>query len=152
MSTAALEFQNHTSMAAAESTSARSWGIALIRAIVGIVFLIHGGQKLLVFGVDNVAGMMAHLGIPFPVLSAYMVTTVEFLGGAALLLGLFSRAAAILLAVDMLVAMVKVHFKGGFFLPAGYEYALTLFALNVALLITGPGALAIENALFGRRS
>ncbi len=133
-----------------QSESAQAWGIALVRAIVGIVFLVHGGQKLFVFGIHNVAGMMGSLGIPLPGAAAAVVTFVEFLGGAALLLGLFTRAAALLLAIDMLVAVLKVHLKGGFFLPMGFEYALTLLVVNIALLIAGSGAFAIDNK-FGKR-
>ena len=135
----------------AEQTDAQAWGIAFIRAIVGIVFLLHGGQKLFVYGVHNVGGMMGQLGIPLPSVAAAVVTWVEFLGGAALLLGVFTRAAAVLLAFDMLVAVLKVHWKGGFFLPTGFEYALTLLVTNVALAITGPGAAAVQN-LFSKRS
>jgi putative oxidoreductase len=125
----------------------QAWGIAFTRAIIGIVFLLHGGQKLFVFGIHNVAGMMGQMGIPMPELAAVVVSLVEFVGGAALLFGLFTRAAALLLAIDMLVAVLKVHLKGGFFLPAGFEYALTLLVVNVALAISGSGALAIDNKL-----
>ena len=134
----------------AESAGAQAWGITLVRAIVGIVFLIHGGQKLFVFGIHNVAGMMGHLGIPLPGVAAAVVTLVEFLGGAALLLGLFTRGAALLLAIDMLVALLKVHLKGGFFLPMGFEYALTLLVVNVALFIAGSGALGVDNKVAKR--
>ncbi len=127
------------------NASAQAWGITLVRAIVGLVFLIHGGQKLFVFGIHNVAGMMVRLGIPLPGVAAGLVTFVEFLGGAASLLGLFTRAAALLLAIDMLVAVLKVHLKGGFFLPMGFEYALTMLVVNVALFFAGSGALAIDN-------
>jgi putative oxidoreductase len=134
---------------AAETTDIQAWGIAFIRAIVGIVFLIHGGQKLFVYGVHNVAGMMNQLSIPMPSVAAAVVTWVEFLGGAALLFGVFTRVAALLLAFDMLVAVLKVHLKGGFFLPMGFEYALTLLVTNVALAMTGPGAAVVQN-LFSR--
>jgi putative oxidoreductase len=134
----------------AESNARQAWGIALVRGIVGVVFLVHGGQKLFVFGVHNVAGMMGNLGIPLPGVAATVVTLVEFLGGAALLFGLFTRAAALLLAIDMFMAVLKVHLKNGFFLPMGFEYALTLLVMNLALFIGGSGALAVDNKL-GKR-
>lgn len=140
-----------TKTATAESIATQAWGIAFIRAVVGIVFLLHGGQKLFVYGVHNVAGMIGQLGIPLPSLAAAVVTWVEFLAGAALLLGLFTRVAAVLLAFDMLVALLKVHLKGGFFLPMGFEYALTLLVTNIALAITGPGAAAVQK-LFSKRA
>jgi putative oxidoreductase len=125
-------------------------GLALVRAIVGIVFLAHGSQKLFVFGFSGVTGFFSHLGIPFPAVAAVVVTLVEFLGGVALLIGLFTRYAAALIAIDMLVAILKVHLKGGFFLPAGYEFALTLLVASVALMIAGAGAPSVD-ALRGKR-
>lgn len=130
-----------------QANSKSEWGIALLRIVVGVVFLMHGGQKLFVYGFPGVTGAMAHLGIPAPGVSAVVVTLVEFLGGAALLLGLLTRWAAGVIAVEMLVAFLAVHLKGGFFLPNGFEYALTMLAANITLVLTGPGAAAL-NRLF----
>ena len=125
----------------------QSWGLTILRAVVGIVFLIHGGQKLFVFGFHGVAGFMSQIGIPLPAVSAVVVTLVEFLGGAALFLGLFTRWAALLVAIDMVVAILVVHLKGGFFNPQGYEYPLTLLAACVALALVGPGAAPVDGML-----
>jgi putative oxidoreductase len=125
-----------------------SWGIALLRAVVGIVFLVHGGQKLFVFGIHGVAGMFTQFGIP--AFLAPIVAFVEFVGGFALLLGIATRVAAALIAIDMLGAILLVHGKNGFFLPNGYEFALTLLAANVALVLTGAGALALDSLFFRR--
>lgn len=125
----------------------QSWGLTILRAVVGIVFLIHGGQKLFVYGFHGVAGFMGQIGIPVPASAAVVVTLVEFLGGAALLLGLFTRWAALLIAIDMVVAILVVHLKGGFFNPKGYEYPLTLVAACVALALSGPGAASVDGLL-----
>jgi putative oxidoreductase len=125
-------------------------GFTIVRVIVGIVFIAHGAQKLFGFGIAGVIGGFGQYGVPLPTISAPLVTFVELLGGIALLLGLFTRIAAILLAIDMLGAIVFVHFKGGFFLPAGYEYPLTLLAVMVALAIGGPGEYAIEDRFMRR--
>ncbi|HEY1273137.1 MAG TPA: DoxX family protein [Terriglobales bacterium] len=129
----------------------QSWAPTLIRLIVGIVFLVHGSQKLFGFGFHGVAGFFTKAGIPLPAISAVVVTLVEFLGGAALVLGLLTRWAAILLAIDMLGAIVFVHYKGGFFLPAGYEFALTLLVVNLALALWGAGPLSVDRLLSKRR-
>ncbi len=96
-------------------------GLAVLRVVVGIVFLMHGGQKLFIYGFHNVGGFMQQLGIPLPQVAGVVVTLVEFFGGLALLLGLFTRWAAVLIACDMLVAVTVVHLRGGFFLPKGYS-------------------------------
>jgi putative oxidoreductase len=142
----AIHFENQESV-----MKNSSWGLTILRVIVGIVFLVHGGQKLFINGFGGVAGYLGHVGIPFPAFFAVGVSLVEFLGGAALLLGLATRWAALALAVDMLVAVLMVKLKGGFFAPAGVEYELTLVAACVCLALAGPGAASVES-VFARRS
>lgn len=125
----------------------RDWAPTLLRLAVGAVFVAHGAQKLFVFGHDGVTGFLAQLGLPAPALAAALLTAVEFLGGAALVLGVGTRVAAAALAVVMAGAFALVHASGGFFLPNGYEYVLTLFAANVSLVLTGPGAVAVDNLI-----
>lgn len=128
-------------------TKYSSWGIAILRIAVGLVFMAHGAQKLFVYGLAGTGQSFAQMGIPLPELSAAVVAFVEFFGGIALTLGLATRVAALLLVVNMAVAILKVHLKGGFFLPTGFEYAFTLLAANAGLVLTGSGAFALENLL-----
>jgi len=120
-------------------------GIAALRWIVGLVFLVHGSQKLFVYHFAGTAGFFGKIGIPLPEVSAVVVTLVEFLGGVALILGLGTRVAAVLLAINMLGAIYFVHGRNGFYLPAGYEFALTMLVANVSLALTGPGMCALDN-------
>ena len=122
------------------------WGMAPLRLAVGLVFLMHGGQKLFVFGVAGVAGFFGNLGIPAPMAAAVVVSLVEFLGGIALVLGFLTRWAALLLAIDMLVAVLLVHIWRGFFLPDGAEFVLTLLGATLTLLLVGPGSASIDGA------
>ena len=128
-------------------TQLQGRGITVLRVTVGIVFLVHGGQKLFVFGFGGVAAFLGQVGIPAPGLAAVILTAVESLGGLALLLGLFTRWAAIPLAIVMLVAILAVHLKAGFFLPDGYEFALTLLGANVALALLGSGEASVDGVL-----
>ena len=125
--------------------------LGLLRAVVGIVFIAHGYQKLFQFGIHGVAGMFGHSGIPLPLLSAYLVTFTELFGGIALLFGFLTRVAAIPVAFTMLVALLQVHLKGGFFLPSGFEYVLTLLVSNIALITGGGGAFALDNVIWSKK-
>jgi putative oxidoreductase len=80
------------------------WGATVLRAVVGLIFLAYGAQKLFGEGFGGVAGMTEGLGIPLPILAAVALLLVELAGGAALILGLFTRLAAVPLALSMLVA------------------------------------------------
>jgi putative oxidoreductase len=127
-------------------------GLLLLRVAIGAVFVMHGGQKLFVFGHAGTTGFMSQVGLPFPSISAALIIATELGGGIALLLGAFSRIASSLIAFAMLVAILSVHLANGFFLPNGYEFALTLLLANLALVMTGPGAYSIDAKLFGRET
>lgn len=119
----------------------------MLRVVIGVVFLAHGGQKLFIWGFGGVAAFMGKIGVPAPMLAAVVVSLVEFLGGLALVLGLYAQWAAALLGVDMLVAILAVHLRGGFFLPNGFEFALTLLAANAALVLLGSGEASVDRLL-----
>ena len=126
-------------------------GITVLRLVVGIIYTVHGLQKLVVYGFAGVSKNFAALGLPFPDVSAVVVTLLEFIGGLLLIAGLFSRPAAVLLAIEMLVAILAVHLKAGFFLPGGFEYPLALLAADIALALTGPGAFALDAKVIKNR-
>src|SRR3989442_14031089 len=65
-----------------------NWGLVPLRLVIGLVFAVHGAQKLFVFGLGGAAGFMAKWGIPLPSVAAVVVMAVEILGGLALILGL----------------------------------------------------------------
>lgn len=130
----------------------REWGIAALRMVVGLVFLVHGGQKLFMFGFAGTAGFFESIGIPAPMASAVLVTFVELLGGLALILGLGTRWVAIPLAITMITAFFTVHLSNGFFIGNnGYEFVLTLFVANITLVLAGPGALSVDEYLANRQ-
>lgn len=128
----------------------QGWGIAVLRLVTGIVFFAHGWKKFFVDGVGGFTAYLGQLGIPAPGFFGPVVASVELLGGLLLIVGLFTRWAAIPLAITMLVAAVTVHAKNGFFLPAGFEYTLVLFATTTGLFLEGPGAFSADNLLAAR--
>ena len=126
-------------------------GIALIRVVVGIVFIAHGWQKLTVMGFDGVAGFFGTLGVPLPGVAAVVVTLLELVGGVLLLAGLFTRWIALPLAATMVVAILTVHLPNGFTGQGGYEFTLVLLASLLGLALTGAGAFSADAALAKKR-
>jgi putative oxidoreductase len=125
-------------------------GLLALRLALGVVFVMHGGQKLFVLGPGGVAGFLGSLGVPFPAVNAWLVIAAELGGGLALLAGALTRLAGLATALTMIVAMTTVHLANGFFLPAGYEFTLTLLLASVAIVLTGPGAFSVD-ALISRK-
>ena len=124
-------------------------GLLLIRVALGLVFVMHGWQKLAVFGLAGTAGFLGELGVPAPTLNAALLIAVELGGGALLAAGALTRVAGALLAFAMAVATIAAHGAGGFFLPTGYEFALTLGLISLAIAFTGAGRYSVDARLFG---
>lgn len=121
----------------------KSFGLLIIRVVIGAVFAVHGYQKLQ--GIEMIIGFFGSLG--FSPFMAYLVSWVEFLGGISLIVGFGSKIASGLLAIVMLTALVKVHAVNGFNVAnGGYEFVLALFGVAVGLLYTGPGRYSIGAA------
>lgn len=132
-------------------SKAQPWGLTILRIVTGFVFFMHGYQKITEFGVAGFSGFLGQLGVPVSGVAAVIVIAVELLGGLALILGLGTRLVSIALAVNIFVALVLVHLPAGFFATdGGYEFVLTLFAACVALVLSGGGALALDNLLPSR--
>jgi len=131
------------------------WAPLALRIPVGIILIAHGGQKLFgLFGGYGLAGTgqwMDSVGIHPGYLMALLAGSAEFFGGLALLFGLLVRPAAAAVAFTMLVAIFSVHISKGLFMANnGYEYALALLAVTVALLVSGAGRLSVDEALATR--
>ena len=128
----------------------QSIGLAIVRIATGITFMMHGYQKLFVYGIAGVQGAFTKMGAPLPTITGPAIGMLEFFGGIALILGLLTRLAALGLVFDMLGAIVLVHFAAGFFAPAGYEFVMLLGAAALGLVIAGPGAFSVDDAIARR--
>ncbi|MBV9886220.1 MAG: DoxX family protein [Acidobacteria bacterium] len=136
--------------------------LALSRLVLGVVFLLHGAQK--VFGwfggfgfsgtMHAFTGMM-HIPAPF----AFLAIMAEFLGGIGLIVGLLARVAAFGIACNMCVAVAMVHFANGPFMNwygnqkgEGYEYHLLAIAIALTIMIRGAGAFSVDHAITAKGS
>jgi putative oxidoreductase len=123
-------------------------GLLMLRVVTGLVFFMHGYQKLVDFGISNTQSAFDGMGARLPDLTAVIVTFVEIIGGAALVMGALTRVFAILLVIDMAAAFFIVHAGNGFFVTeGGYELVTILGAAALSLVLTGPGAFSVDAVL-----
>ncbi|WP_191600345.1 DoxX family protein [Marinomonas algicola] len=123
-----------------------------LRLIAGIIFFAHGAQKLFAwfggYGLEGTGQWMESIGMAPGYLMALLAGSTEFFGGLLLIIGLFTRPAALALAATMVVAILTVHISNGLFMSNnGYEFALALFAMSVALVFQGGGKFSIDAVL-----
>jgi putative oxidoreductase len=120
------------------------------RVTLGIVFVAHGWTKH-TNGIEPTAARFESWSVPAPTLSAYIATYLELVGGSALILGLMTPVAALLLCSTMIGAIFTAHAGGGFSLrDNGYEYVLTLAAFCLVIAAHGSGKFGLD-ALLVRR-
>lgn len=130
------------------------WAPLPLRLILGGAFMAHGISKFQ-GGIENTAGWLGSLGVPAPGLMAWVVALLETVGGLMLIVGAFTAIVSVLLIVNMLVAMVMVHWDAGFFFtnqPPGIEVNLLFIAGLLALVLGGPGAYSVDRAMRDRRA
>ncbi len=125
-------------------------GLMILRLVVGVIFIAHGGQKLFVYGFDGVTGAFGQMGVPMPALMGPFVALLEFLGGLALVAGLLTRLVSLGLSSTMVVAILLVHLKAGFFSPNGIEFPLSLLGSTLLFVIAGAGSYSLDALIAGR--
>ncbi|WP_299169770.1 DoxX family protein [uncultured Arthrobacter sp.] len=135
------------------NTSLSTAGLTILRVITGFIFAAHGWQKYTEFTIAGTQASFADMGVPLADIAAPVISTLELVGGIALIFGLLTRPFAALLVLDMLGALIIVHAPNGIFVTNnGYELVLILGAAALAIALMGPGRLSVDHALFGRRN
>lgn len=128
----------------------------LLRGGLGVDFVAHGSQKLFGafggVGLSGTARFFDSLGAHPGTLWAVVGGIVEFGGGIAMLLGLFSRLAGVGIAVDMLLAIALYNAGHGFFTETptdGWEINYLVVCMALAVVLLGPGRYALSTVLRG---
>lgn len=138
----------------------REYGITILRVMLGFTFLMHGYLGAFILTPAGLTAFNVSNGIPVPVMTAWFVIFGHFLGGAALLLGAYTRLGALVNILIIGGAIWFVHLKQGFFMKGitldsakrsvvagGYEYTLVLLVASVSVLLLGSGPLALNRGL-----
>src|SRR5271156_2451889 len=124
--------------------------LLLLRVGLGVIFISHGYPKLFTQS-QHATESFVHLG--FPAYFAYISGVLEFFGGLLLIVGLFTRIAGLLLAIEMAIAIWRVHLPQGTFLDVhNYELPLALFVGAFALAAVGAGMISLDHLLYGAGS
>ena len=129
----------------------RQWSLTLLRFALGCIFAYHGYLKLFApGGFKGTVAFFTSIAIPVPAYSALLVAIVEFVGGLLLIAGFLAKWASIVLIIDMLVALFKVHLKNGFLIVnGGFEFVAALVFSLLVILLNGPGTLSLDRVIFG---
>lgn len=133
-------------------------GLLVLRLALGLIFVLHGWMNIVGGQESFLREMLTMVGWSAPDLLVWLITGVEFLGGLALMLGMFTRWAALILAVEMVVAVALFHVRQGFFIVAvpsvplayGFEYHVALVGGLVCLALGGPGKFALQDRVGAR--
>jgi len=123
-------------------------GLLALRLALGLIFFSHGYPKLAHAGGGMQEFFVQH-GLPG--YFVYIAGVLEVFGAILLALGLFTRGAALLLAIEMGVAIWKVHSSGGYLAVHNYEFPLALLTACFALSTVGAGSLSLDGLLFEGR-
>jgi putative oxidoreductase len=145
-----LTQENRMTMTRSSRPSHVDQASLVLRLVIGVVFAMHGWQKIFTYGLGGITTGFSKMGVPIPGFTGPAVGILELVGGVALIVGLFGRLIPLLLAIDMLGAIIFVHGKNGFFLPTGYEFVLVLLGASAALALTGAGQISVD-AMVGHK-
>jgi putative oxidoreductase len=123
-------------------------GATILRIALGIIYVMHAYLALFVFGPADAAAYQRDIGLPFPELGVWYLIAAHGLGGIMMILGVFTRWAALANVPIMFVALLLVHLKQGFFMTkdGGYEYVFLLLAATIAQVFLGGGGVTLRRS------
>ena len=120
----------------------------LVRVVVGVMFLVHVSGKFKIGAGAVAANILAKNGIEPSLVWAYIIIALELIGGACLVVGLFTRFFGAALAIEMLIALIAVHLPKGYAAGGGgYEYVLLIGACCFLIALRGGGPYSVDRML-----
>ena len=125
--------------------SSAPYGVFVLRASLGVMWIAHALMKYVLFTIPGFAGFLAKAG--FPAELAWPVFLAELIGGLLILTGVYARHVALLL-IPVMAAASTVHIGNGWIFSnagGGWEYPAFLIAASFALWLLGDGAFALRS-------
>lgn len=122
--------------------------LLLLRLSFAAIFISHGYPTIVYRG-SAMQGVFLQHG--FPSYFAYITGLVELFGGGLLLLGLFTRWAALLLALEIILLSLKIYTPHSYFAVGEYQFPLVVATGCFTLAAVGPGPFSLDYPLFERR-
>jgi putative oxidoreductase len=119
-----------------------------VRIVVGIMFLMHVSVKFKIGAGAVAANIFAKNGFEPALAWAYVTMFIELVGGVCLIIGLFTRFVAAVLAIEMIIALLFVHLAKGYAAGGGgYEYVLLIGAVCFLIAIRGGGPYSVDRVI-----
>ena len=116
--------------------------LLVLRLVLGAIMIAHGSDKVFGGGIHHHVETVSRLHLPGWM--AYLSAAAEFGGGILVVLGAFTRFAALCICIDMLVAIFGVHLKNGFTGQGNYQFTMALAAIAFSLTLTGAGPISLD--------
>ena len=127
------------------------FALPILRVGIGLILIPHGAQKFFGWfggmGYEKFVALFNTLGYRPGIFWLTLVALTEFVGGILLVLGLFTRAAALALVIFMIVAVHFTSGKGFFWTQGGLEYSLLILFVGLVFLIRGGGDYSLDRKL-----
>ncbi len=142
-------------------TNGAAWGVLVLRVVLGVIFIMHGYLAYAILGPRGAADYLARMGFPasthLPL--AWYLIVVHLVGGALIIVGLWTRVAVLLNIPIMASVVALLQWRQGFYMkavvvdtaagkamPIGYELPLLVLACTVAVALIGAGPFSIDRA------
>jgi putative oxidoreductase len=140
-------------------TNGAAWGVLVLRVVLGIVLIMHGYLSFAIVGPAATAEYMPRIGMPSALAMplAWYLIVVHAVGGALIIVGVWTRLAALLNVPIMACVVALHHWPQGFYMKGaivdaaagqaravGYEFSLLVLACTVAVTLIGAGPLSLD--------